>query len=296
MAIAGEERIDHVQRCKKCGRRSVSAGACSACGEPSAALTVVSRLGRSPQQRNVHAQHLVVPHAAFSTAPLIPVPVATVRPLAWNHQRGAGRVRGRVIIVKSSANEPMDFDPWRWIALPSWGLIILISPIIGAIIAWQSVGFIGAAAVALTTFLVLRFMFSNRLLQSWYFVSALNGRNVVEVMPVIMIRVRQADDREIQLRLKGQLQGGTVIEGDRISAVGRWTRGVFYVRQVFCERTGATIVPKQPTARTWAIVGLGILVSTGLWLHFLGAPWVAQRTRSLQAAPIVNRIHEFGGH
>lgn len=281
MAIVGEKQIQSVQRCGKCGRRSVSAGACSACGQTVKSDATLARSERRQQLRSFESQGLIIPHREIIATVLRPsaTPVSNSAAITADVAR---RIRGRVIVAKSSANEPMDFDPWRWIAIPSWGLIILISPVIGAIIAWQAVGFLGAAIVAVITFFVLRFMFSNRLLQSWYFVSALNGRNVVEMMPVTMIRLRQAEEREVQLRLKGQLQGGSVIEGDRISAAGRWRRGVFHVRHISCERTGATIIPKQPNARGWAIAGLCVLGAAGLWLHFIGGPWVAQQARSLQ--------------
>jgi hypothetical protein len=287
MAITGENQIERAQRCGRCGRRSVSDGACSACGER-AAVGTISGSERRHRFQSFDSRSSIVPRTAITTTTLQPLSVYAVprQPVITGH--GSGRVRGRVIVVKTSANEPMDFDPWRWIAIPTWGFIILISPIVGAIIAWQSVGFLGAAGVTLTTFFVLRFMFSNRLLQSWYFVAALNGRNVVELIPVVMIRLRQVDDGEIQLRLKGQVYGGTVIEGDRISAAGKWSRGVFCVQQISCERTGATIIPKQPTARSWAIAGMCVLVSAGLWLHFVGAPWVAQQARLFQPPAMLN--------
>lgn len=282
MAAVREKQIERGQRCGACGRRSVSVGVCSACGEP--ALPLATNSGSRPQEQ---FQNFSVPspsHAqnAIVTGALSPASSSTVPRQLVHIEYGPRRVQGRVIIVKPSTSEPIDFDPWRWLAIPAWGLVILILPIVAAIIAWQSFGFIGAIAVALTTFLVLRFMFSNRLLQSWYFVAALNGRNVVEMMPVVMVRLRQASDREIQLRLKGQLLGGTVIEGDRISATGRWGRGVFHVRQISCERTGATITPKQPNALPWAVAGLCVLLFAGLWLHFTGVPWVAEQARSVQ--------------
>ena len=283
MAIAGKQAA-HEQRCGRCGRHAVSAGVCSACGEP--AVAIPPSLESQQQLQSFSAPSLAVAQSAITTDVLSPASNSTGPRQLVHMEYGTGCVRGRVIIVKTSTSEPMDFDPWRWIAIPAWGLVILILPIVVAIIAWQSLGFIGAIAVALTTFLVLRFMFSNRLLQSWYFVAALNGKNVVEMMSVVMIRLRQADDREIQLRLKGQLLGGTVIEGDRISATGRWGRGVFSVRQIFCERTGATITPKQPTALPWAIAGLCVLFFAVLWLRFAGVPWVEEQTRSIQ----VNRV------
>src|SRR6202011_5127222 len=125
--------------------------ACSACGEL-ATVGAISGSERRQKFQTFDSRSPIVPRTAITTTTLQPLSVYPFprQPVITGH--GIGRVRGRVIVVKTSANEPMDFDPWRWIAIPTWGFIILISPIVGAIIAWQSVGFIGAAGVALTTF------------------------------------------------------------------------------------------------------------------------------------------------
>ncbi|HEX7516639.1 MAG TPA: hypothetical protein VF345_05070, partial [Chthoniobacterales bacterium] len=78
-------------------------------------------------------------------------------------------VRGRVLVVRQGSNEPMDFDPWRWVAIPVWGLVLLTSPLAVAIAIWQSAGFLVALAVAVCLVLLLRFLSSNRLFQSWQF-------------------------------------------------------------------------------------------------------------------------------
>jgi len=224
------------------------------------------------------------PHATGLGAPLqAPAQIAIAGEndgwLGWLQD---SYVQGRVIIVRQGANEPMDFDSWRWVAIPVWGLILLISPLVVAVLAWQSFGFLPALAVAACSLLVLRFMFSDRLLQSWHLTAALNGRHIVETMPVTMLRLRETNGREFQLRLKGQLPGGTVIEGDRIEASGTWRAGVLRVRRIQCERTGAEIVPRQPCARRLAIVGLCVLLLGGLWLNFFGVPWVVEQANAFR--------------
>jgi hypothetical protein len=184
---------------------------------------------------------------------------------------------GRVIIARQAPHEPMDFDPWRWVAIPAWGLLLLISPVAISIIVWWAYGFVAALAVGFVLLSVLRYVFSDRLLQTWHLTAALNGRHIVEPMPVLMLRVRQWNEREIQLRVKGQLDGGTLLEGDRIRATGRWRSGVFRVRQVYCERTGAEIIPHQPNAFLLAVSGTVLLLLTCLWLWLAAYPWVMAR-------------------
>ncbi|HPA16168.1 MAG TPA: hypothetical protein PLU30_00375 [Verrucomicrobiae bacterium] len=186
----------------------------------------------------------------------------------------------------------MDFDPWRWLAIPVWGLILLISPVVGAIWIWQSSGFVPALGIAVGSIVVLRFVFSDRLLQSWHLTAALNGQHVVEPMPVTMVRLRSWEGHEVQLRLKGHKAGGTIFEGDRILATGTWRGGVLRVRLIKCERTGATIIPRQPSAKTLALAGLCVLLAGGAWLSFVGVPWVIGEMGAFRRS-IEPRVHAF---
>jgi len=88
----------------------------------------------------------------------------------------------------------------------------------------------------------------------------------------------------VQLRLKGQVAGGSIIEGDRVAAYGRWRSGVLHARRIECERTGATIVPRQPCARSLALAGLCVLAGAGFWLYFAGVPWVADQARTFRTS------------
>jgi hypothetical protein len=184
---------------------------------------------------------------------------------------------GRVIIARQAPHEPMDFDPWRWVAIPVWGLLLLVSPAAISVIVWWVYGFIPALGVGFVLLVILRYVFSDRLLQTWHLTAALNGRHIVEPMPVLMLRLRQRDGHEVQLRVKGQLDGGTLLEGDRIRATGRWRSGVFRVSSVVCERTGAIISPRQPNALILAVIGSLLLLLTCLWLWLAAYPWVMAR-------------------
>lgn len=264
-------------RCPTCGRSAMSGGTCSACG------FIVLR-----------QQQVIVASAPFS---LVSTRSFELSPTAGSQQSLAtsatstrqgtrndpwlgfagSETSGRVIIARQAPHEPMDFDPWRWVAIPVWGLLLLASPVAISVIVWWAYGFVAALGVGFVLLVILRYVFSDRLLQSWHLTAALNGRHIVEPMPVLMLRLRQWDGREVQLRVKGQLHGGTLLEGDRIRATGRWRSGVFRVRNVFCERTGAVVTPHQPNAFVLAVIGSVLLLLTSLWLWLAAYPWAMAR-------------------
>jgi hypothetical protein len=198
------------------------------------------------------------------------------RPIAIDPQDTfAGNiVRGRVLLSLQEATQPADFDLWRWISVPVWGLVLFFLPLATVIAAWQYAGLLYAIIVGFIFIALLRFIFSGRLMQSWMFISALHGRHVVEPMPLTMLRVRVGHSQEVQLRLKGHLRGGSATMGDRILAQGRWRYNVLHVSRLYCERTGAWTIPIQPCALRSAISGTVILATMGLWLYLFGIPWV----------------------
>ena len=273
-------------RCPACGRRSVQRGVCSVCGSgelhnPAAITPAEAR----PVAIFNPVPEAITPRASSElAAPRYSRTPSTEPEWTWDSILGDSEAQGRVVVVRQGPNEPMDFDAWRWIAIPTWGLLLLLAPAVVSIVVWQSSGFFPALAVAVCSVAILRFLFSDRLLQSWHLTAALNGRHIVEAMPVTMARLRHLDGREIQLRLKGHISGGSLMEGDRVVARGSWRSGVLRVRRIDCERTGATIVPRQPNARALALTGLCVLSACGLWLSTIGVPWVRNEIRAFEAS------------
>jgi len=287
-------------RCPNCGRRAVVSGHCSACGAGASLPREEIVCGESRPLATFNpagSAMMPEPSGRVTTAsPVYPLGLpSTLLDLKWIPGQGGEEVRGRVIIVRQGPNEPMDFDPWRWVAIPVWGIVLLISPLAIAILVWQSFGALPAFGVAVCSLLLLRFIFSDRLLQSWRLTAALNGRHIAEPMPVTMIRLRLSDSREVQMRLKGQLLGGTVIEGDRITAAGSWRSGVLHALRINCERTGATIVPQQPCARGLAMSGLCVLASAVLWFYLAGVPWVSEQVQSFRSS-VQQRVQTINHH
>lgn len=98
-----------------------------------------------------------------------------------------------------TASGPADSDHWKWLAIAAWGLVHFISPAALGLLAWMTVGPLAAALIVFICISARRFIFSDRLFQSWQFVAALRGY-IVEPMPNVSIRLRIADERGVQLR------------------------------------------------------------------------------------------------
>lgn len=275
---AGELRL----RCPECGRLSVRKGHCDLCSHPSVHLNC-----SSPEAREIQAFHSsglvsrgaqssvtarrrnaddALMHPTGSLVASKDVPIRT-RAVAVS----TNSVSGRIIWVNTGRSESMDFDPWRWLAIPVWGLLLLLAPVLVTFLVWQMTDLLIAFAAGLVCLLVVRHVFSHRVLHAWHLVSALNGRHIVEPMPVTMLRVRGPDEREHQLRLKGHING-LPVEGDRILAEGHWRNGVFQTHRLQCLRTGAVLTPKQPCDRSLALTGLALLMLSLLWLWFDAVP------------------------
>lgn len=261
-------------RCSHCGRPSASLEVCPSCGNTLAKTTVAAETQSNvPAQRQDSASSpLQQPgSAAVSVLYGTSVPPNT---LDLPNETLRNSVSGRVLLALQEPTQPADFDIWRWIAVPAWGLILFLLPPTVVLAVWQSAGLMAALVVGTVFFFLMRFIFSGHLLQSWELISALHGRHVVEPMPVTMLRVRTAGDHEVQVRLKGHLRGGSTTVGDRVIAEGFWRHRVLHAARLRCERTGAFIFPIQPCALRSAVSGSIILTTMVFWLAVAGIPWV----------------------
>ncbi|MEM6915002.1 MAG: hypothetical protein AAF491_00445 [Verrucomicrobiota bacterium] len=301
-------------RCPACGRPALVEGRCTACGYRSPEHRIVATQEGGNVQSAGIPDHLETSERSLAQTQSLDLAgnswgltTPSIDPLAPNTPQDIRvapartgtrtEISGRIIYLAPPQQEPMDFDPWRWVAIPVWGLVLLIAPMTASLLVWQIAGFLPALLVAFVSIVTLRYLFSNRLLESWHLVSALGGRYIVEPMPVVIARLRLWDNQEVQLRFKGQFSGGGVMEGGRIRAVGNWRRGVFRVREAFCERTGARIAPQQPNAFRFAITGAAVLLLLLLWTLLAGLPWATAQLNGLtdpfSSATEIPAIYEY---
>lgn len=290
--------MQRLHRCGNCGRKAVGNDRCEACGHQREQSSGASTLIRSSDIAPPLSGGGTPP--ALRTQPTRSIALKGVDPVssavAGRPNSGRNdRVEGRVVIVQQRIVEPPDPDLWKWVAIPAWGLVLFLSPVLAALAAAMWSGVIVGLVVFVGVALVLRFVFSNRLYESWQFVAALRGRHVVEPVPLVHFRIRAASRREIQVRMKGHTSSGAIVEGDRVVADGRWDNGVFRVRTVACQRTGAITRPRQPNAFGLAVSGSAVLVGAAVWLVAIGMPWAGWKARSFaqpaEQAEIVRRMH-----
>lgn len=270
--IAGEQLV-HLEeseptRCPECGRLSANHFVCGACGHELAGQPAEATITVSPSLTDPQATEFPL------TGGIQYLPELTTRSLSFPTISRPGPISGRVLMVMPAAPEPIDPDPWKWIAVPLWCGLLLASPFLGGLFALQAGGWLAAGVVFLVLASLVRVLFSSHLFWSWQTVAALRGRHLVEMMPVVTLRLRVGEDEEVQLRLKGHTEGGAVSAGDRVEATGKWRSGVLRVRELRCLRTGATLRPVQPSAFPWAIAGLVILGLTFVWVRWSFIPWL----------------------
>lgn len=286
-----------LDRCGTCGRKAVNKGQCAACGTrtvDSAYVEPRTNLGSVPSddRKRITANREI---AGLTPNPRRELGTwhATVRRVGKIPE--ANKVlQGRVIMVQQRLVEPPDPDPWKWVAIPAWGLLLFLSPLLAAIATGMASGLVAGVIVFIAVALVLRFIFSNRLYESWQFVAALRGRHVVEPVPLVTFRVRSASGREMQVRMKGYTSSGAVVEGDRVSAEGRWRDGVLRARTVFCQRTGAITRPRQPNAFSLALSGISLLAAASLWLSLIGIPWSSERVSGFTKSQTTHALDRRG--
>lgn len=256
-------------RCPECGRLSANAFSCDACGHERAEQAATAAAVPAAAIMADPPPTVFPVTEGVSRVPVLPAPAESVRVLTRHSP-----ISGRVLMVMSSTPEPIDPDPWRWIAVPLWAGFMLALPFVGGMFSLQAGGWLTAALVFVVLASLVRVTFSSHLFWSWQTVAALRGRHIVETMPVVTIRLRVGEDEEVQLRLKGHTEGGAVSVGDRVEATGAWRSGVLRVRELRCLRTGAIHRPVQPSAFPWAVAGLAALGLIVTWVQFSFVPWL----------------------
>jgi hypothetical protein len=269
---AGEQLVapgeGRASRCPECGRLSADSRVCSFCGHIMAGSPVVTTATRASVAPPSPSDLFHVP----DEAPRLPAPFSQTEPFGLVGRPGS--ISGRILMVLPTATEPIDPDLWRWVAVPMWCVLLIGSPPVGAMVSLQTGGWLAAALVFLTLATLVRAVLSTNLFWSWQALAALRGRHLVEMMPVVTLRLRVEEDEEVQVRMKGHTEGGAVSVGDRVEVNGIWRSGVLRVRELRCLRTGAILRPVQPSAFPWAVGGLVALCLIAVWFQFSFIPWM----------------------
>ena len=90
-----------------------------------------------------------------------------------------------------------------------------------------------------------------------------------DLVPVANYRMRRADGSMVSFRVKGQLQGATLREGDRVRVWGRVRHGILHFRGGVKLDTGEPLI--LPSSRSgWLLAGLLLVNGLALFLLLRG--------------------------
>lgn len=164
--------------------------------------------------------------------------------------RAGADVVGRVIAMEAPYQEPADFDGYRLATRVLW--ILLLLPVV----------LVAGCMVMLLRLFSLGNLLSLAFLQT--LINPFNGRQPEQV-PVRYLRVRDEQESEWMVRVKGRFTSGNVGTDDLISLWGKWRGGTLAMRRGYNHRTNSRI----ELARSWSWLGFAVTVGIILVLMAL---------------------------
>jgi hypothetical protein len=127
-----------LDRCGNCGRKAVNNDRCGACGHQHKPASGTSTLASNDAIAPLSSLGGLAPVLRLkptrSITPKVVGPVSSA--MAIRHKNGRNdQVEGRVVIVQQRIVEPPDPDLWKWVAIPAWGLVLFLAPVLAALAA-----------------------------------------------------------------------------------------------------------------------------------------------------------------
>ena len=276
-------------RCPQCGRRSAVAESCQSCGhvlQKRAAPVSDSLLGSLPIQP-VPESGLAHSRREVTSAPH----GSPLSALAAKQSRKTSEpfVRGRVLIIHQEAEQTVDFDPWRPLAWLLWvAALVVVPPCVLAGI-WMYAGPLAGIVSVLVCLLLASFVMPKSLLGWVQLIFYARGREPIMRVPVLFLRVHDEDGREFVARLKGQMAGANIAQGDRITIWGRNRRGVMRVRRAFSETADAWVTAWQPSQAKSTACAAVLLCACAVWVRGPLADWAHGIEREMKQRIEVQR-------
>ncbi|MCX6925397.1 MAG: hypothetical protein NT154_19635 [Verrucomicrobia bacterium] len=178
-------------------------------------------------------------------------------------------MNGHVIIAEPAYQERADFDWYRLFTRILWFSLLVVSPIIilrGLLVQF---GALPALLAFIGVLFLLRFLTPTNLFMllqlSWLLNPA--GRREAELVPVRYFRVRQEDDSEVLVRMKGIVAHGNISQDDRVSLWGNWRRGNFQAQRGFNHRTESWVELRPSYSRLSFAVTVLLIVTLFCWFY-----------------------------
>lgn len=274
-----------VVRCPECGLKTPSdASSCEIC---SAAL---------PQHLVAAGSNVPVPSGAAepwpwevpdTTASAIHRPRAVAPPAITSPPRNPslhGDLVGRVILMEAPYQEKPDFDWCKFSTKALWFLLLVASPILLLHVVLTKLGALPLILAVVGVFFLLRFITPSNLFALWRLHAVLTPfkRQDQEMVPVRYLRVRDDNEDEWTVRMKGNMCLGNVSPDDLVSLWGYWRGGTLFVKRGYNHRTRSQIAFQNSYSWIGLVVTLGIILFLFCWFY--------QPTHTLG-----QRMHELGG-
>jgi hypothetical protein len=195
-----------------------------------------------------------------------------------------GDLVGRVILMEAPYQERPDFDWCKFFTKALWFLLLVASPILVLQVVLTKLGALPVILAVVGVFVLLRFVTPSNLFALWRIYSVMSPikRQDQEMVPVRYLRVRDDNEDEWTVRMKGNTCLGNVSTDDLVSLWGYWRGGTLFVKRGYNHRTRSQI--EFQNSYSW----IGLVVTIGVILFLFG--WFYQPIHTLG-----QRIHELGG-
>lgn len=191
---------------------------------------------------------------------------------------------GRVIAAEPVVHEQPDFDWCKLVTRLLWFLLLVVSPFVLLRTVLVHLGALPVVFAIVGFLFLLRFFSPSNILSLLHVHMLLNPlrRNEAEQVPVRYFRVRDAQEREWVVRMKGQVNGGNIAPDDLISAWGRWRSGTLSLTRAYNHRTQSYASVRSSQSWIMLTVTVGVILFLGIYFYEpLHAMW--------------QRMHRMGG-
>lgn len=195
-----------------------------------------------------------------------------------------GELTGRVILMESPHQERLDFDWYRFSTKLMWFMLLVASPFLFLHAILVKLGALPALLAVAGMIYLLRFITPSNLLSMLYMNAALNPlrRQERDMVPVRYFRVRDDEEREWMVRVKGNFRLGNISTDDLVSLWGRWRGGTLFVKRGYNYRTRSHIGIQS--SYSWIGFAITLAVILSLMCYF----WEPTRT-------LLHKMQELGG-
>ncbi len=178
-------------------------------------------------------------------------------------------LRGRVIAAEPVIHEHPDFDWCKFATRLLWFLLLVVSPFMLLRTVFAHLGALPAIFAIFGFLFLLRFFSPTNIFSLIQLNLLLNPlrRHEAEQVPVRYFRVRDLDEREWIVRMKGRLDGGNIAPDDLISAWGNWRSGALNLLRAYNHRTQSYVFVRTPHSWMMLVATVGLIIFLCIYFY-----------------------------